>query len=89
MAQRKINQLKAAAGGGGGLPAAAASAGEQAPRGGAGSPVPSSGPAAADAADTARLHQLLQVGGVGLQAVGTCQLSGICKLPVSGCLAGS
>ena len=70
MAQRKINQLKAA-GNSGGLAGGAAAAGEQAARGGGGSPVAGAPAAAsADAADTARLHQLLQaswgVGGVGV-----------------------
>lgn len=62
VAQRKINQLKAA-GNSGGLAGGAAAAGEQAARGGGGSPVAGAPAAAsADAADTARLHQLLQVG---------------------------
>ncbi|PRW61074.1 E3 ubiquitin- ligase BRE1-like 2 [Chlorella sorokiniana] len=60
VAQRKINQLKAA-GNSGGLAGAAPAAGEQAARGGGGSPVAGAPAAAsADAADTARLHQLLQ-----------------------------
>lgn len=65
MAQRKINQLKAS-GNSGGLAGGGAAAGEQAARGGGGSPV-AGGPAAAsaDAADTARLHQLLQASAVG------------------------
>lgn len=65
VAQRKINQLKAS-GNSGGLAGGGAAAGEQAARGGGGSPV-AGGPAAAsaDAADTARLHQLLQASAVG------------------------
>lgn len=60
VAQRKINQLKAA-GNSGGLAGGAPAAAEQAARGAGGSPVAGAPAAAsADAADTARLHQLLQ-----------------------------